>query len=71
MIKVPPRVAAMLGSLWAVGIGATTAVNMPWWGHYIVTAAGILLVGLGLIPTSEIPPGPGPPKGGSAEDVWE
>lgn len=56
MIKLSPQLTAMLSGLWAVAIGATTQIpSMPWWGHYVIVAAGVLAAGLG-INTSTPPP---------------
>lgn len=54
MIRVPPQIAAIITSLWALGIGATTQIALPSWAHYAITAAGIILAGLNIIPTTTV-----------------
>jgi hypothetical protein len=55
MIHLPPRIAAAAASLWALALGATSQIAMPSWGHALITGAGILLAGLGILPDSQLP----------------
>jgi len=54
MIRVPPQIAAIIASLWGLGIAATTQITLPSWAHFAITAVGIILAGIGILPTNTV-----------------
>lgn len=57
MIRLPRQIAGIIAGLWGVLVGYTTQLTLPAWAHLLIVAVGVVLAGLGIIPsTGEAPP---------------